>query len=115
MFLKSYVNNTYFDIFYSNYDHDYLSVLDEKIFSNVYNLLKGQGFYFIDDIIINYLELFEIDCKYIEKALVNFRENLGEDYINQIGKDMTLINKLEDLAISYSEDEVWENYLYLEE
>ena len=46
------------------------------------------------------------DCKYIEKALVNFRENLGEDYINLIGKNMTLISKLDDLAISYSEDEV---------
>ena len=52
MFLEHYVNNTYFDILYSNYDRDYLNVLDEKNFSNVYNLLKGQGFYFIDDIII---------------------------------------------------------------
>ena len=65
--------------------------------------MRNNNFYFLDDIILNYLELFEIEEKYIAKSLSDFKRILGDDYIKEIGKNMTLFNKIIVLAISYSE------------
>ena len=61
------------------------------------------NFYFIDDIILNYLELFEIEEKYVQLAINKIKSILGDNFVEQIGKNMTLINKIIELAISYSE------------
>ena len=55
MFLEKYLNSTYLDLVYSNYEDDYIKLLDEDNFNKVYILLKNNNFYFIDDIILNYL------------------------------------------------------------
>ena len=66
-------------------------------------LLKNNNFYFIDDIILNYLELFEIEEKYVQLAITDIKSVLGDNFVEQIGKNMTLIDKIIELAISYSE------------
>ena len=105
MFLDKYLNDTYLDIIYSNYDEEYINILDEDNFNKVYNLLKKNNFYFIEDIIINYLELFEIEDKCIELALNDIKDILGDDYVKKIGKNMTIIDKIISLAITYSEND----------
>ena len=105
MFLEKYLNSTYLDLLYSNYDEDYINTIDQDNFNKVYNILKINNFYFIEDIIINYLELFEIEDKYIELAILDIKSILGDDYVKKIGSNMTLIDKVIELAINYSEND----------
>lgn len=102
MFLNKYLNSTYLDLVYSNYEEDYLKLLDENNFSKVYMLLKSNNFYYINDIILNYLELFEIEEKYVEFAINDIKATLGNNFVELIGKNMMLIAKIIDLAINYS-------------
>ena len=53
MIFDKYLNDTYLDILYSNYNLDYLKSIDSNNFIEIYNLLKSKGFYFIEDIIIS--------------------------------------------------------------
>lgn len=102
MFLEKYLNDIYLELVYDNYDENYLRLIDEDNFNKIYILLKNNGFYFIDDIILNYLELFEIDEKYIELAISDIKSLLGNDFAKKIGENLTLIDKVIELAINYS-------------
>lgn len=106
MFYNNYLNDIYQEILYSNYSEEYLESFNEQNFIEVYNLLKEYGFYYIEDIIINYIELFGIDVKYVRLALENMKNNLTRDFIKIIGSDMTLVNNIIKLALSYSNNEV---------
>lgn len=104
MFLDKYLNSAYLDLVYSNYEEDYINLLDENNFNKVYMLLKNNNFYFIDDIILNYLELFEIEEKYVQLAITDVKSVLGDNFVEQIGKNMTLIDKIIELTIKYSDE-----------
>ena len=39
MFLEKYLNSTYLDLVYSNYEDDYIKLLDEDNFNKVYILM----------------------------------------------------------------------------
>lgn len=106
MFYNNYLNDIYQEILYSNYSEEYLESFNEQNFIEVYNLLKEYGFYYIEDIIINYIELFGIDVKYVRLALENMKNTLTKDFIKIIGSDMTLVNNIIKLALSYSNNEV---------
>ena len=101
MFIKNYVNDIYFDIICGNYSLDYLINLNENNFKRVYNILKTNDFYYINDIILNYLELFEVEYIYVEKALNTIKNILGENYVQIIGKNMPILDRVINLAISY--------------
>jgi len=101
MFLEKYVNDIYLNIIYDNYNKSYLEMLDENNFIDVYNLLKVYNCYFIDDVILNYLELFEIKSKYINLALLETRKTLGDKYIFEIGNNLTMLDKVIKLAHYY--------------
>lgn len=103
MFLSKYLNSTYLDLVYDNYDEDYINSLDEDNFNKVYLFLKSYNFYFIKDIILNYLELFEIDVKYLQRAINDIKFILGDNYVSQIGKKMTLIEKIIQLENIYKQ------------
>ena len=102
MFLDKYLNDVYLELLYSNYDEDYINSLDQDNFNKVYILLKEKKFYYIEDIILNYLEIFFIDEKYIRQALDDMEFILGDDYVKVISNKMTLINKIFDIATDYS-------------
>ena len=106
MFLEKYLNSTYIDLIYDNYDKDYLSSLDENNFNKIYLLLKKYDFYFIEDIILNYLELFELDEKYVESAIKEVKSLLGDNFVKQIGQNMRLIDKIIKLTVVYSENDI---------
>lgn len=103
MFLEKYLNSTYLDLVYSNYEKNYINLLDENNFNKVYLLLKSYNFYFIEDIILNYLELFEIEEKYVQLAISKLKIVMGNDIVKNIGKNMTIIDKIIELAIKYGE------------
>ena len=59
MFLEKYLDEFYYNMVLDNYEYEYLKTLNEDNFKEVYNLLKKYNFYFINDIILNYIEIFE--------------------------------------------------------
>ena len=61
MFLEKYVNSTYYNLILNNYNSEYLNSLDEDNFIKIYNLFKKYKFYFIDDIVLKYLETLDYD------------------------------------------------------
>lgn len=102
MFLDKYLDNLRLKILYTNYNEDYLNSLEESSFEEIYTLLKEKGFYYTNDIILNYLELFTIDKKYVEKSLNEISSLIKDNYIEYLGKNMLLFDKVISLAINYS-------------
>ena len=81
MIFDKYLNDTYLDILYSNYNLDYLKSIDSNNFIEIYNLLKSKGFYFIEDIIINYMDIFELDSYYLNKVLTYLEDKIYKQEI----------------------------------
>ena len=96
MFLEKYLNEIYLELLYDKYEEWYINSLDENKFLNIYNLFKKYNFYYIDDIIINYLEIFELEIEEVEKGILNLKEKLGEKFIFKIGNDLTYLDELLD-------------------
>ncbi len=96
MFLDKYLDNFYYDLVYGNYDSSYLEGLDEDNFVSVYNVFSKYNFYFINDIILNYIELFEMNPEDVEKGILKLRDKLGNDFVYIIGNDMKYLNEIID-------------------
>ena len=94
MFLEKYVNNFYLELIYNNYEEGFLNSLDETNFISIYNLLKENKFYFIDDIILKYLEIFEMEYDDVNNGLINLRNKLGENFVYIIGNDMSYLEEI---------------------
>lgn len=94
MFLDKYLSRIYCDIVYTNYNNDYLKQLDENNFKQVYNVLEKYNLGCIEDIIVKYLELFEYDSEIVDKAIYSLIMILGNNYIDIINSDLTILDKL---------------------
>ena len=94
MFLEKYLDEFYYNMVLDNYEYEYLKTLNEDNFKEVYNLLKKYNFYFIDDIILNYIEIFELDTKLLEEKINVLKEELGDNYIYIIGNNMRYLEVL---------------------
>ncbi len=103
MILEKYLDSCYLELVYDNYKEEYINGLDVNNFDKVYRFLQEKGFYFINDIILNYLELFELAIEDIEKSLQELERELGSNYIYEIGKNMTLLNRIIDSSIEEDE------------
>lgn len=97
MFLEKYVNKFYYNLIIDNYDNEYLNMLDEDNFIKIYNIFKKYNFYFIEDIVLNYLELFEIDSDTIKKGILKLKEELGDKFVYIIGNDMRYLDRIIEL------------------
>ena len=94
MFLEKYLDEFYYNMVLDNYEYEYLKTLNEDNFKEVYNLLKKYNFYFINDIILNYIEIFELDTKLLEEKINVLKEELGANYIYIIGNNMRYLEVL---------------------
>ena len=94
MFLEKYLDEFYYNMVLDNYEYEYLKTLDEDNFKEVYNLLKKYNFYFINDIILNNIEIFELDTKLLEEKINILKEELGDNYIYIIGNNMRYLEVL---------------------
>ncbi len=94
MFLSQYVDEFYYEQIIDNYPMEYLLGLDEKKFISVYNLLQLRGFYYIEDIILMYLEIFNMDANVVNDKLDFLKQELGDNYIAIMGNNMILFNKI---------------------
>ena len=84
MFLEKYVNSTYYNMILNNYNNEYLNSLDEY------------KFYFIDDIVLKYLEIFDMDEDDVEEKINFLHEKLGDRYIYIIGNDLRYLDEILD-------------------
>ncbi len=105
MTLENYLDRKYIDLLYENYEEFYLNLIDMENFDKVYNLLKECKFECIEDIILNYIEIFNVECDFVKMALDDIHTELGDDYQSKIKKDLRLFEKVLNLAIDYSEKE----------
>ena len=96
MFLKNYIDDTYFEEVINTYNYEYLNSLNEEKFKKIYNLLKKYNFYFIEDIILKYIEIFEMDSNELEIKINHLKNKLGENFVSIIGNNLTYLNEIID-------------------
>ena len=94
MFLKKYLNDFYYNELLDNYKTEYLNMLDEQQFLKIYKLLIEYNFYFIEDIILKYLEIFELDVEIVKNNLEKLKEKLGDNFVYIIGNNMTYLDEI---------------------
>lgn len=97
MFIEKYLNKVYLELLYDKYEEWYIKQLDENRFNKIYNIFKKYNFYYIEDIIINYLEIFEYEEKLIEKGILNLKDKLGENFIFIIGENLSYLDLILDI------------------
>ena len=79
MFLEKYLDDFYYNMVVENYDYNYLEGLDEDNFKEIYKLLKEYHFYYINDIILNYIEIFSLDKEEVEQKIKELKEKFGNN------------------------------------
>lgn len=94
MFLSKYLNEIYLNMLYEKYEEWYINSIDEENFTKVYNLFKEYNFYFIKDIIIYYLELFEYNPEDIRRNILKLKDKLGDNFVFEIGNNLTYLEEL---------------------
>lgn len=92
MFLEKYLDDFYYNMVVENYDYNYLEGLDEDNFKEIYKLLKEYHFYYINDIILNYIEIFSLDKEEVEQKIKELKEKFGNNYVYLIGDDMQALD-----------------------
>ena len=85
MFLENYLSNTKLLLLNSKYDKEYIENFEYNKFINIYNIFKSYNFYFIDDIIMNYLEIFEMKEELVIKRIEFLKEKGQKAYENKKG------------------------------
>lgn len=96
MFIERYLNKIKFKLLCDVYDMEYLNSLNEDNFNQIYEIFKRYRFYFIDDIILNYLEIFQLDSILVERKILELIKELGSKYIYIIGDDLRILEKILD-------------------
>lgn len=94
MFFDKYLNEIYLDILYDKYEDWYLEKFNEDNFLKIYELLKSYNFYFIEDLIVYYLEVFEYDVEVVRSRLLKLKEKLGDEFVFKIGNDLSLFEEV---------------------
>ena len=92
MFLKDILNELDYRLLLNKYDFDYLKSIDYCNFMEVYIFLENRNVYFINDLLIHYLEIFTLDFVIVEKAFNALFKKYGDDYISIIGNNMSLLD-----------------------
>jgi len=95
MFYTKYLNNEYIEELYDNYDVNYLKNIDQDNFNKIYKLLKEYNFNYIEDIILNYLNIFELEYNTEEIKIKNLIKVLGSNYVDIIGENMNYLEYIE--------------------
>lgn len=92
MFLETVLSDINFNLIIDKYDKEYLDSLDPYRFASVYNIFINNKFYFIEDLIIKYLEMFTLNDVIVNDAIDSLKEEYGNDFIYYIGKDLSILD-----------------------
>ncbi len=94
MFLSKYVSDVYYDMIMHEYEEDYLSQLDEEQFQKIYQIFIQKGFTYMEDIILRYLEIFELDEESVQHKLQELEKELGVNYVYIISNHLSLLGRI---------------------
>lgn len=94
MFLEKYLNELYLNMLYDKYEDEYLNHLNETNFIKIYNLFKKYKFYFIKDIIVTYLEIFDLSETEVEEGILKLKDKLGSNFVYLIGNDLSILEEI---------------------
>ena len=94
MFLENYLDEFYYNQVIDNYEYEYLCNIDYNNFKQVYDILVKYYFDYIEDIILRYIELFELEPKYVENSINILINKLGNNYVRIIGNDMRYFDNI---------------------
>ena len=94
MFLKKYLSESKFNLLLNIYEEFYLNDLDENNFIEIYNLFKKYNFYFVDVIILNYLEIFSMEPIEVEEKILELKDKLDDKFNYIIGIDMRYLETI---------------------
>lgn len=92
MFLETVLSDINLSLLLDKYDKDYLDSIDPYRFASIYNIFIQNKFYFIEDLIVKYLEMFTLKESIIIDAISNLKDEYGNDYIYYIGKDLSILD-----------------------
>ena len=93
MFLETILSEINMELIYDKYDKEYLECIDPYNFAAIYNLFLYNKFYFLEDLIVKYLEIFTLRKDIIEDAIYSLKEEYGSDYIYHIGKNLSILDE----------------------
>lgn len=96
MDFSKYLNDFYLEQLYDNYEEFFLNDIDEENFIKIYMIFKKYNFYFIQDIILAYLEIFTLDSYEIDEKILKLKEKLGSDFVKKIGNKISYLDLLYD-------------------
>ena len=94
MFLENYLDEFYYNQVIDNYEYEYLCNIDYNNFKQVYDILVKYNFDYMEDIILRYIELFELEPKYVEESIIKLIGKLGNNYVRIIGNDMRYFDNI---------------------
>ena len=92
MFLETVLSEVNFNLILDKYDEEYLNDLDPYKFASIYNIFIDNKFYFIEDLITKYLEMFTLNELVVRDAIDSLKEEYGDDYIYHIGKYLSILD-----------------------
>lgn len=78
---------------YNKYETSVLKNIDMKNLDAIVEFLKGKNMDFIDELIIDYLDLFLIPYNEFVKKYNKLEEKYGENLVEKIGNDMNILEE----------------------
>ncbi len=94
MIFDKYLDEEELDELFENYHISYLKNIDSILFEQNYQLLVSLGFDYMEDLVIKYLALFTLDTSILEKRLRILKNMLGENYIEIISNNLTILDSI---------------------
>jgi hypothetical protein len=92
MFLLKYLNDIEYDLLLNKYDEEIISSINENNFEINYRYLVSKKIFFVNDLVLKYLEIFSLDNSVIVKTVGLMEEKYGKDYRFYVGNNISLFN-----------------------
>lgn len=89
MFLERILDTYTYQLLLEKYDIDYVESINKSNFLSIYKLFINNNFYFVNDLVLNYLEIFKLDYDIILESVERFKDNY-DNYVYVIGNDLSL-------------------------
>ena len=74
-----------------NFDENLINQIDSENVSKIFKYLEDNGIYYAKDLFLMSLDLFLYSLDDFIRKFEVLKDKLGEDYINKLGEDVSLI------------------------